>query len=101
MAIAPGRALTTAFVAPGADQTLDIGLHQQLEHRLRHSSQEITVTSLLQQLRQRQSLLGHRILSRPEVEVSQLPLSRQVRWPPPTTPPQPARCRAESPPLPG
>jgi hypothetical protein len=35
----------------GTDQALDIGFHQQLQHRLRHSSQEIAVTGLLQRLR--------------------------------------------------
>jgi hypothetical protein len=35
--IAPGRALAAALVAPGANQAVDIGFHQQLQHRLRHS----------------------------------------------------------------
>jgi hypothetical protein len=61
--VAPGRALTTALVVPRTDQTIDISLRQQLQHRPRHGSQEIAVTGL-QQLGQRQSLLGHRILSR-------------------------------------
>jgi hypothetical protein len=46
---------------PGADQPLDVGLHQHLQHRLRHASQKIAVSGLL---RQRQSTVGHRILSR-------------------------------------
>src|SRR5262249_42536452 len=51
-------------VTPGADQPLDIGLHQQLQHRLGHGSQKISLTSLLQQLGQYQSFFGHRVLSR-------------------------------------
>ena len=51
-----------AFVPPGADQTFDIGFHQDLQHRLRHGSQEIAVATLLQQLNQRHSLLSHRVL---------------------------------------
>ena len=46
----------------GADQPLDIGFHQDLQHRLRHGSQEIAVAALLQQLGQRHSLVGHRVL---------------------------------------
>src|SRR5271166_5686706 len=64
MAVAPGRPLATALVAPGADQPLDVGLHQQLQHSLRHGSQKIALARLLQQLGQHQSLFGHRILSR-------------------------------------
>ena len=64
VAVAPGRALAAALVPPGADQPLDVGFHQHLQHRLRHGSQKIAVAGLLQQLGQRQSLLGHRVLSR-------------------------------------
>jgi hypothetical protein len=49
-------------VPPGADQPFDIGLHQDLQHRLRHGSQEIAVTALLQQVNQRHSVVGHRVL---------------------------------------
>jgi hypothetical protein len=49
--IAPGRALAASLIPPGADQTFDIRFHQQLQHCLRHGSQEIAVTGLLQQLR--------------------------------------------------
>src|SRR5215472_9882990 len=38
VAIAPRAPLTAALVAPGTDQPLDVGLHQQLQHRLRHGS---------------------------------------------------------------
>jgi hypothetical protein len=51
-----------ALVPPGADQALDIGFHQDLQHRLRHGSQEIPVAALLQQLGQRHSVVGHRVL---------------------------------------
>ena len=46
----------------GADQPLDIGFHQDLQHRLRHGSQKIGVAALLQQLDKRHSVLGHRVL---------------------------------------
>src|ERR1700687_3909179 len=49
--------------SPGADQPLDVGLHQQLQHRLRHGSQKISLAGLLQQFGQHQSLFGHRVLS--------------------------------------
>src|SRR5246500_2701328 len=62
--VAPGGPLAAALVTPGPDQPLDIGFHQQLQHRLRHRSQKISLTSLLQQLGQYQSLFGHRVLSR-------------------------------------
>jgi hypothetical protein len=45
MTIAPSHPLAAALIAPGAYQALDIGFHQQLQHRLRHGSQEITRTS--------------------------------------------------------
>jgi hypothetical protein len=57
MAVAPRRAFATALVAPGTDQPFHIRFHQQLQNSFRHSSQKITVTRLLQQLGQRQSLL--------------------------------------------
>ena len=43
-----------------ADQPLDVGLHQQLQDALGHSTQKVTVASLLQKLIQWQSVLGHR-----------------------------------------
>jgi hypothetical protein len=52
MAVAPGGPLTTALMTPGPDQPIDVGLHQQLQHRLRHGSQKIALASLLQQLGQ-------------------------------------------------
>src|SRR5499427_122054 len=64
VAIAPGAPLAGALVAPGTNQPLDVDLHQQLQHRLRHGSQKITLAGLLQQLSQCQSLFGHRFLSR-------------------------------------
>ena len=42
--------LDRALVPPGPDQPLDIGLHQDLQHCLRHGSQEISIAALLQQL---------------------------------------------------
>jgi hypothetical protein len=51
-----------ALVPTGADQPFDAGFHQNLQYRLRHGSQEIAVAALLQQLDQRHSLVGHRVL---------------------------------------
>jgi hypothetical protein len=48
MAVAPRRALATALVAPGAVQPFHIRFHQQLQNSLRHSSQKIAITRLLQ-----------------------------------------------------
>ncbi len=63
VAIAPVQALGGAFVPAGADQALDIRLHQNLEHRFRHRSQEIALTALPQQVGQGHCLFGHRVLS--------------------------------------
>ena len=60
----------------GADQAFDIGFHQDLQHRLRHGSQEIAIAALLQQLDQRHSLIGHRVLGGLGVKCLQLHLSR-------------------------
>jgi len=54
--------LAGALVPPGADQAFDIGLHQHLQHCLRHGSQKIAVAALLQQVNQRHSVVGHRVL---------------------------------------
>ena len=51
-----------------ADQAFDIGLHQDLQHRLGHGAQEVAVAGLLHQLGQCQSLLGHRGLPRSQVK---------------------------------
>jgi len=53
---------TSALVTSGTDHTLDVGFHQQLRHGLRHVAQEIIISSFGQQLRQRQSVLGYRVL---------------------------------------
>jgi hypothetical protein len=52
VAVAPGGALAATLVAAGANQPLDLGLHQQLQHRLRHGSQKVALASLLQQFGQ-------------------------------------------------
>jgi hypothetical protein len=51
-----------ALVPARADQAFDIGFHQDLQYRLRYRSQEIAVPALLQQLGQRHSVVGHRVL---------------------------------------
>ena len=62
IAVAVIQPIAAALVPAGADQPFDIGFHQDLQHRLRHGSQEIAVAALLQQLDQRHSVLGHRVL---------------------------------------
>ncbi len=44
----------------GAHQALDISFHEELQHALRHSAENVTFAALLQQLRKWQSVLGHR-----------------------------------------
>ena len=44
----------------GANQTFDIGLHEQLQHALRNSPEKVAFAALLQQVRKWQSVLGHR-----------------------------------------
>jgi hypothetical protein len=53
-----------SMATPGADRPLEVALHQQLQHRLGHGSQKISIASLLQQIGQHQSLFGDRVLSR-------------------------------------
>ena len=71
MVSAPVQSIDGPFVPASADQPLDVGLHQQLQDALGHSTQKVTVASLLQKLIQWQSLLGHRGLSA-QCEVEQL-----------------------------
>ena len=54
--------VSAALVTAGADHALDIGLHQNLQHRLSHGSQKIAITALLQQVNQRHSVVGRRVL---------------------------------------
>jgi len=70
MAVAVGEPLRRALVAPGPDHALDVGLHQQLQHRLGDRAQEVAVVGLLQQLDQCHSVLGHRVLHRSRVKRS-------------------------------
>src|SRR5215469_219735 len=58
--VAPGDALAAALVTSGADQAFDVALHQQLQHRLSHRSQKISVAGLLQKFAQHYSFFGHR-----------------------------------------
>ena len=71
--------ISRAFVPPGADQALDIGFHQDLQHRLRNSSQKIAIAALLQQLGKRYSVVGHRVLGGLWVKRLHLHLSRPSR----------------------
>ena len=49
-----------ALVARRADQALDVGLHQDLQHGLGHGAQKVALTGLLHELGQCHPLLGHR-----------------------------------------
>jgi len=60
VAVAPVQPIGGPFVPASADQPLDVGLHQQLQDALGHSTQKVSVAGLLQKLIQWQSVLGHR-----------------------------------------
>ena len=62
ISVAVIKPVSAALVTAGADQTFDIGLHQNLQHRLGHGAQKICIAALLQQINQRHSVIGHRIL---------------------------------------
>jgi hypothetical protein len=53
VAVAPGRALGAALEPAGADQAVDVGLHDHLQHALRHHTEEVLVAGLRQQLGER------------------------------------------------
>jgi hypothetical protein len=50
IAVAPGRALAAAFVATRADQAINVGLHDQLQHVLGDGAQKIRLAALCSQL---------------------------------------------------
>jgi hypothetical protein len=50
-------------VLGGANQPLDLELHQALQHQLGQVLQKITAAALLQQLQECHSLFGHRVFS--------------------------------------
>jgi site-specific DNA recombinase len=50
-----------ALVAARADHALHVRLHEQLQHGLSHGAQEVAITGFGKQLRQWQSLVGHRV----------------------------------------
>ena len=97
MVSAPVQPISGPFVPASADQPLDVGLHQQLQDALGHSTQKVTLAGLLQKLIQWQSVLGHRGLSG-QCEVQQLhprppaavttptPLPDRHVFPPPIAP---------------
>jgi hypothetical protein len=60
--VAIGQSTVTAFVPSAADQGLDIGVHNDPQHRLRQCTQEIAVVGLLYRFDQRHSVVGHRDL---------------------------------------
>ena len=79
MAVAIVEPLGGPLVAASTDQALDIGFHQNLQHRLRHGSQEVALAALLQQLGQCHVLLGHWVLRFARGEVWQLHRSRPAQ----------------------
>jgi hypothetical protein len=62
IAVAPGHALRRSLVPSGTNQAFHVGLHQDLQHCFGDGAQEVAIASLLQEFRQCQSVLGHRIL---------------------------------------
>ena len=66
-------------MAAGADQAFDIGFHQDLPHRHPYGSQEIKVAAFLQQVNERHSVVGHRVLGSLGVKRLHLHLSRPSR----------------------
>ena len=50
MVSAPVQSIGGSFVPASAGQSLDVGLHQQLQDALGHSKQKVTVAGLLQKL---------------------------------------------------
>jgi hypothetical protein len=62
VAVAPVQPLRRALVAPGADQALGVGLHEHLQHGLRHRPQEVALAALLERLDECHPVLGHRVL---------------------------------------
>ena len=50
IAVAPGGAITAALVPAGADQAVNIGLHDQLHHALGDGPQKITIAGLRSKL---------------------------------------------------
>jgi hypothetical protein len=47
VAVAPGEPIGRALVPSRADEAIDVGLHQDLQHGLGHRPQEIAVAALL------------------------------------------------------
>src|SRR5512144_1053182 len=60
--IAIGQSAVRAFVPAAADQGFDVGVHDNLQHRLSERTQEIAVIGLLDGFDQRHSVFGHRVL---------------------------------------
>src|SRR5512144_2491265 len=60
--VAAGEPIGRSFVPAGADQRFDVGVHDDLQHRLGQRTKEIAVVGLLNCFDQRHSVLGHRVL---------------------------------------
>src|SRR5919202_2266052 len=50
-------------MAPGADEALDIGFHEDLQDGFGHAAQEVALSTLLQQGGKWHAVIGHRGLS--------------------------------------
>jgi hypothetical protein len=68
VAVAVVEALGRALVTRSADQALDVGLHEELQHRLGDGAQEVAFSNLLHELGPCHALLGHRVLRRVQVK---------------------------------
>ena len=80
IAVAVGGVLARSFVPSGADQSVHVGLHQQLHYGLGHATQKSPSPALANSSASGSlsSVIG---FSRREDKASQLHLSQPIRWP--------------------
>ena len=79
-------------MAASTNQAFDIGLHQDLQHRLGNGSQKIAIAALLQQVNKRHFVVGHRVLGGLWVKWLHLHLSRTFPVTTRRSPPRRAPC---------
>lgn len=58
--VAPSRALAGPLEAARADHADHVGLHQELQHALRHHAEEVLVAAIRKQPGQRWPIIAHR-----------------------------------------